>query len=304
MSVHFSQRVNLDSGIRYMYSPQHDPEQLAIGVIRALGTLSSIESFEHLRIFSNPPSSFTLKAISSLTTLRIHWSWDSSNICLPEIASLLARCPRLTEMYLRSESYSTDAPDTSLHDIFTEVEKSETLLKLERLELSGVVVNPTDFDTYIRHFKDLAFLGITNNPSSKASAAFGATCNILQKHNDVYLKGVVTDLSGDPLLLSYLSSYSGLNKLCLGLQDNTEDSAVVNRIYTQILPLHCRTLEHVELGSVRSSSWCQLPTPEQVSGLVKCQQLRVLKVRAIFAPERLMQNDGSIFVSPLPIESF
>jgi hypothetical protein len=281
-----------------MYSPQHDPEQLAVGVIRALGTLSSIDSFENLRIFSNPPSSFTLKSISNLTTFRMHWSWDSHNSCLPEIASLLARCPQLTEVYLRSESYSTDTQDTALHDIFAEVGKSETILKLKKLELSGVVVNPNDFEAHVQHLRDLTFLGITNNPSSKALTAFGTTCNILQKHNDVYLKGVVTDLSGDPLLLSYLSSYSGLTKLCLGLQDNKEDFIVVNRIYTQILPIHSKTLEYVELGSVRSSSWCQLPTKEQLAGLVKCQHLRVLKVRSIADPERLMQNDGTIFVSP------
>lgn len=281
-----------------MYSPQHDPEQLAIGVIRALGTLPLIESFDNLRIFSNPPSSFTLKPISNLTTLRVHWSWDNFNNCLPEIASLLARCPQLTEVYLRSESYSTDNPDTSLNDIFAEVNKSERVLKLKTLRLCGVVVDPDDFEAHVRHFRDLTFLGITNNSSSKAYTAFGATCNILQQRNDIYLKGIVTDLSGDPLLLSYLSSYSGLTQLCLGLQDSKDDFDVVNQIYTQILPKHSKTLEHLQLGSVRSQIWCQIPTEEQIAGLVKCQQLKVLKVRSFVDERRLKQHDGTIFVSP------
>lgn len=170
----------------------------------------------------------------------------------------------------------------------------EGTLKLKTLRLYRVLVTLDDIEANIRHLKHLTALEIVADPGALVTSNFGAICNILQQ-NDIFLSCVSTDAS-DPLILSYLSSYSGITELHLYGRVGFEDFEVANEVYTQVLPKHSDTLEDLSLGSTESRVWCKPPTDEQIAQLVKCQKLRRLEIHSIANPTGLESSDRSVIV--------
>jgi hypothetical protein len=166
----------------------------------------------------------------------------------------------------------------------------ETEWKLEKLILKGVMVTPGDIKKHIRHFRHLSYLEILVNNDPKASATFGQICSLLQE-NAIFLKGVSTDHPEDPLLIPYLSSYSGLTKLCLHIEDgqfkSEIESEITNSIYTYVVPNHSLTLEHLKMGSKELRVWGGMPKREHLVGLVRCRNLVVLDVHSKVCVEEL-----------------
>jgi hypothetical protein len=162
----------------------------------------------------------------------------------------------------------------------------EKTLKLKELLLHGLVVPSDGFELYVRHFKSLTSIVITGNRSPSASTDLGAICSILLQ-NDTYLEHVSSDHPEDLLLLSYLSSYSGLKRLELISSSGEKESysEAVNRLYTQVLPKQSEVLEELRLYIHESEAWCKAPTEDQLAGLSKCRKLRTLVAPSTFTSE-------------------
>ncbi|KAF7777595.1 hypothetical protein Agabi119p4_3667 [Agaricus bisporus var. burnettii] len=261
-----------------------DPEEVTAKIIHGLGTLSSFRGFEDLRIrFSSPfheAPSFILKPLSKLTVFRAYWEWRRPEQAIPEFASLLSRCPELTELSFHSD---LTRENHTLHEIFSEVGKQENPWKLKKLELRGVTVTPGDISACIHHFKHLTSLGIYGT-----SRTFGGICDILHQ-NKIALKDVSTDHPDDPLFFHYLSSYSGLTSLQLKVppesyHDNEVAHATfLDELFMQVIPNHAEALEYLEL------EWFGLPTTEGLAGLIKCQKLKKLQVSFDISNEALQR---------------
>ncbi|XP_006458565.1 hypothetical protein AGABI2DRAFT_176855 [Agaricus bisporus var. bisporus H97] len=250
--------------IHCFFDTRPDTEELAIKIIRALGTLSSFQGFEYIG-FSTPfhftLSAFTFKPLSNLTIFRIGGDWDNPENVIPEVASLLSRCPEMTELSLNGR-YSSRLEKPTLRDIFSEIGQLERPWKLQKLELISVIVTLDDIEAYIRHLKHLTFLEIFDNPFSPT---FGQIWDIFQQ-NGIALKELSTDHLEDPLYLHYLSSYSGLTSLKLKPSPERYENPEA------VLPKHAETLESLAL------EWCGTPTKEGIAELVKCQKLTDLQV--------------------------
>ncbi|XP_006458567.1 hypothetical protein AGABI2DRAFT_115597 [Agaricus bisporus var. bisporus H97] len=270
-----------------------DLEEITIDVMRALGKLPSFQGFEYLRIHIQSLPYLSLKPLSNLTIFRTHWGWRIPAHLLPEVVSLLSRCPELTELSLGGNSIRQNL---GLHEVFSEISKLENPWELKKLELRCVAVTPDDFSACIHHFKHLTSLGIYGTPTT-----FGGICDILQK-NKITLKDVSTDYQDDPLLFRYLSSYSGLTSLQLKVpkyyrnQWVTPRPTLVNEVYLRVIPNHTETLQHLELG------WIGFPTKEELAVLLKCQRLTILQVSIDVGCEALqralIQGDASVLVRP------
>jgi hypothetical protein len=189
------------------------------------------------------------------------------------------------------------------------MDKMEMEWKLEKLVLKGVVVTPGDIKKHIRHFKNLSYLEILINDDPKASTTFGQICTILQE-NAIFLKGVSTDHPEDPLLIPYLSSYSGLTKLCLHIEDgqlkSEFESEIINQIYTRVIPNHSSTLEHLTMGSKEFRIWGEVPSKKQLAELVRCRNLMVLDVHSKVCVEELREGwegDWDLYVESLNVRS-
>jgi hypothetical protein len=195
---------------------------------------------------------------------------------ISDIASFLARCPDLSKLYLSNDS-------SSLHELFAQAGKMEREWKLTEFQLNEVEVRSDDIKAQTRHFRNLTCLEIRNNPSPTAAEDFGAICDNLWREQGVLLKSVSTDYSQDPLLLSYLDSYSGLMKLCFG-----KKKALENDAYMRILPRHAETLEQYQLYA--GPTWCGFISEVQRAGLSQCRRLRTLWVSTTLSWEALLSN--------------
>jgi hypothetical protein len=171
-------------------------------------------------------------------------------------------------------------------------------LPLRRFELNGVAVSPSDFTSNLRHFKSIEFVGISRNPHPLGETIFGEICAIL-KERDIFLKGICTDFLDDPRLLDYLVSYSGLKELLLEprLQSPDPPSDLIERFYTEVLPPHHKSLEHL-----RFTCWPLLPPTQfgppsldPLGEVAKCRSLRTLEVR--YSGDGLRKDPGN-FVCP------
>jgi hypothetical protein len=96
---------------------------------------------------------------------------------ISDIASLLARSPELSELYLANNS-------SSLHELFVQLERE---LQLKELQVDGIDVRPGDIKAQARHLKHLAGLEIGNNPSPTAAEDFGTICDHLWREQGVLL---------------------------------------------------------------------------------------------------------------------
>jgi hypothetical protein len=159
----------------------------------------------------------------------------------------------------------------------------EKALELRGLRLDGLVVSADAFKLYARHFKNLTSITIRKNRSSSASTDLGGICSILQQ-SGIRLEHVTSDHPEDLLLLSYLSSYSGLKTLKLmplsGERVNYLEA--VNLLYTKVLPSQSETLEELRLIIYKSDAWGMTPTESQLVGLSKCRKLRMLVAPSTF----------------------
>ncbi|EKM83088.1 hypothetical protein AGABI1DRAFT_125567 [Agaricus bisporus var. burnettii JB137-S8] len=169
-----------------------DTVELGTKINHALGTLSSFQGFEDLHFDSSltfhPRPSFTLKSFTNLTIFRIHWEWRRPKHLIREIASLLSRCPELTEFSLRY-CPSSQRKHITLREIFAEIGHLERPWKLQKLELKSVEISPDDFRAYIHHLKHLTFLQILKCPSPRAATACGGIWNILQQRDIAQIRG-------------------------------------------------------------------------------------------------------------------
>ncbi|EKM83094.1 hypothetical protein AGABI1DRAFT_104848 [Agaricus bisporus var. burnettii JB137-S8] len=268
-----------------------DLEEITIDVIHALSKLPSFQGFEYLRFHIQSLPYLSLKPLSNLTIFRTHWDWKLPARLLPEVASLLSRCPELTELSLGGNFIHQNL---DLHEVFSEICKLENPWELKKLELRCVAVTPDDFSACIHHFKHLTSLGIYGTPRT-----FGGICDILQK-NKITLKDVSTDHPDDPLFFHYLSSYSGLTSLELKIpvrdryQWVTPYPTFLNELYMRVVRNHAETLEHLKL------EWIGLPTKEELAELLKCQRLTILQVSIDVGCEALQQalseGDASVLV--------
>lgn len=256
--------------------------------------------FQHTRELRIHPEAFgrhlffSLKPISNLTEFSGFWYASAPHFAL-EIASLLTRCPNLTRLRLTNGS----SQEFTLKDFFFEAGKMEKALKLQELNLKGLVVDLEGFEPYIRHFRNLKSLAITGN-SSSASTDLGAICRILQQHG-IYLEDLSADNPGDLLVLSYLSSYSGLKRLKFGTWCAKEGngSEAVNRLYTQVLPKQAEVLEELHIILCNPGVWCEMPTLNQVAGLAKCRKLKSLSITSTLTPHN-GENARTIWASAFP----
>ncbi|XP_006458561.1 hypothetical protein AGABI2DRAFT_141359 [Agaricus bisporus var. bisporus H97] len=120
-------------------------EELAFKVFGALSTISSFQGFGvfHLGSSSARSQSFTLEPLSNLTIFRAQWEWHKPERLIREIASLLSRCPELTELALKDHPASHSGKPT-LHEFFSQIGQLERPWKLQKLELKNVEVAPDD----------------------------------------------------------------------------------------------------------------------------------------------------------------
>ncbi|KAF7777633.1 hypothetical protein Agabi119p4_3705 [Agaricus bisporus var. burnettii] len=259
-------------------------ESSIISVI-ASGSTTVFEHTKELKILVysfDPPPPFYLRSFSNLTEFSGSWFCKAPSHTISEIASLLPRCPNLTRLRLGNVFNS----GTTLNDIFFETGMMEKSLELKELQLQGFVVSPDAFEHYVRHFKCLTSLAITQNRSRSASTDFGEICNILRRNN-IYLEHIVADHPEDLPLLSYLSSYSGLTRLTLESQSGgTGSFEAVNMFYTQVLPKQAEVLEELRLCFHDAPRvWRKTPTVNQLAGLTQCHKLRTLVVSSLFTFE-------------------
>ncbi len=288
--------------LRYAYVVGYDPEPLAREIFRALATLPSFQGFDRLDILGALPSSFPLQLLSNLTILKVFWFFEKPVYLLPKVASLFARCPNLSEVSLKSGEASSDA---RFNLICTELSRVEIPSRIKRLETHGVVVTSNDIRSIVQHLRHLEFLGITNNRTKDdASTALGSICDTLRQHA-IYLKGISVDVIPDPLFLSYLTSFSGLVdlKIFVMLPPEEDCSRIISdQIYREILPKHRETLEILQLRSLMPGAlWSTIPTDDQLSGLLRCQQLKKLEVSHGMKPGQLQWNGTNIFVCLAPL---
>ncbi|KAF7777840.1 hypothetical protein Agabi119p4_3912 [Agaricus bisporus var. burnettii] len=274
----------------------------------ASGATTVFEHTKELIVFHDffgPLPTFSLKPISNLTVFQGFWFPKAPYLVL-EIASLLTRCPNLTQLLLTNGSFE----EVTLNDFFLEAGKMEKALKLQDLRLNSLVVSPEGFETYVCHFRNLKSIAITGNRSTSAPIDLGVICRILQQ-NDVYLEHLSTDHPEDFLVLTYLSSYSGLKTLEFGplcMVENLGSFEAVNWFYTQVLPNQAEALEGLRLHFRNPGVWCEMPTVNQLAGLAKCRKLKTLSVSSTYTPENVgsaRTNWASAFPPPfkLPIYS-
>ncbi len=279
---------------------KYDPEQLAREIFRALATLPHFQGFDHLGLMGVLSSPFPLQLLSNLTIFKVVWLREKNAYLFPQIASLLTRCPDLSEVSLTGGGSS----DACFNEIFAEISGVEILLRIRRLETHGVVVTSNDIKSIAQHLRHLEFLGITNNRTKDASATLGSICDTLRQH-DIYLKGISIDVTPDPLFLSYLTSYSGLIDLKIFVLSSPEEDRsriITDQIYREILPKHQETLENLKLHSIMPGAlWSTFPTNDQLSGLRRCQRLKKLAVSQGMNPEQLQWNGTNVFVRLAPL---
>jgi hypothetical protein len=155
--------------------------------------------------------------------------------------------------------------------------------QLNELQVNGIDVRPGDIRAQARHLKHLSGLEIGNNPSPTAAEDFGSICDHLWREQGILLKRVSTDVSRDPLFLSYLDSYSELTKLCFGRKEVVGDG-----VYLKFLLRHAETL--VEYQVQAGGPWNGFISEVQRAGLLSCQRLRILRVGTSLSWEKLLND--------------
>ncbi|EKM83091.1 hypothetical protein AGABI1DRAFT_125570 [Agaricus bisporus var. burnettii JB137-S8] len=139
--------------------------------------------------------------LSNLTIFRIERDRDSTWHFIPEVASLLSRCPDMTELSLSGRySLRHEKPILRLREIFSEIGQLEKPWRLQKLELKSVEVTPDDIRAHIRHLKHLTFLEILENPCSGSATTFGEIWAIFKQHG-IALRELSTDHLEDPFYL-------------------------------------------------------------------------------------------------------
>jgi hypothetical protein len=229
--------------------------------------------------------------------------WNGRNDhFINEISSLLARCPDMSNLHIDGPFWYGDG--TIFGELFAGIDRLGLSLPLRRLELNGVALTSDDIASNLRHFRKIEFLGVSRNPNPLAESVLGQVCTIL-KEEDILLKGISTDFPDDPLLLDYLVSYSGLRELLFDPRCQSPDcpADLVERFYTQVLPSHHRTLEHLKFTCwpVPASFENDQTALDPLAEVTKCRSLRVLEVR--YSGDGLRKDPGN-FVSLLNLKFF
>ncbi|KAF9448903.1 hypothetical protein P691DRAFT_775075, partial [Macrolepiota fuliginosa MF-IS2] len=275
----------------WVYSSDHDPYELTVNVMHALSTLPSFQGFSHLLLWGALRHSFSFQSISNLHKVDISWGNDSTNRFSSEVASLLARCPSLTDLRLDA-GFGPGYSYVELSNIFSGVDGLDMdPLPLRRLDLDRIVVTPDDISTRIQRFRNLEFLGILENPATCSATAFGEICAILSRH-EIYPRSLKTDVIHDPLFLDYLRSCPGLYELTIIPKHPLDDSPEIREIFfKEILPRHRETLRHLCFGTVDPTVW-SLPLPgDQLTEIIKCHKLYALVVNIVFEKEEVDRGD-------------
>jgi hypothetical protein len=216
---------------------------------------------------------------------------------IDELASLLARSPNLSELRIDAGppcGSLSSSPNLSI--LFAQVNKSNVILPLQRLELREFTVTSDDIRTHLPHLRKLETLTICANTAPGAVTALGEICHVLKNHG-VSLRRLSTDYPCDTVLLNFLIVHPGFREIQLkpiyGINNSPE---FVDKIFRRILPAQQETLESFRIHRCLHREWRRLPSDSQLDEIAKCHLLRVLHIPYTVSEAEIRQNNTATVV--------
>ncbi len=243
--------------------------------VSALGSLPGLKVLSIAFDSDEFASDFSLEPISDLSSITVELRTDEppTSHIVQEISNLLSRSPNLESLIFEMhERYRVDNTP-SLSEIFRSLDRvSIPSLRLERIKLFGVSV--VDFITYSRHFKSLrVFEALSAGDAMQCSSSFARICHWL-KDERVHLKHFAAESIHPPEIFRYLTSYSGLEHLCLHPVHSDDDSTeLLDRFFFTVIPLHRHTLRSLKFGTHTPTAWTKL-NEKHLEQIGMCTSLR------------------------------
>jgi hypothetical protein len=270
--------------------------------VQKLAALCSLESFS-IKIRVDPQAEFSLEPLHGLRVVFIDWvsTERPSSSMISQIARLVTRCPDLESfgfsmVWLLGQDLKTWAPVT-LEDFFRNITALKTPLRLKEIRTRATVVTPEQFARFMPHLRTLTTLEIELSLSPTSYSYVGEICGILQQA-EIHLKSISIDTIHHPAIFTYLSSYSGAERIVLQPRHPLDDSPkLVHDFFTTVLPRHRGSLKILELGTYKITAWSNGLRPDHLLELQECKRLENLCCWIYVSPEEYRRKDARVLVS-------
>ncbi|EDQ99703.1 uncharacterized protein LACBIDRAFT_316191 [Laccaria bicolor S238N-H82] len=276
-------------------------------VMNAVKTLPLLESLE-LIIESSDAADLQLQCLRNLQSIKISVRRNDYFMKIIEPLSLLvAKSPNLHTLHLGP----THRPAASLHHLLMNCPPN-LVLPLKHLGLQGFSLKLDSIT--IPHLHRLTSLTLHHYTEFDPDLHPDGIWAML-KTTDVRLNGIdVTRVS--TTLLDYISSYSGLKKLCLARMDietHEQSELAANQFYNLCLGKHTSSLEELIVTADDEGGWCLGDQALAVISL--CKKLKILegslvsaalykRVKSLIGVTTQLPRMEKLIVHPADVEVF
>jgi hypothetical protein len=251
----------------------------SIQTLRDLTIILEIPTTSHLRLGLSCefPADFSLQPLSGLASLSITCKSKKRPTpeVIKEISGLLQRCPELEKFSFYIPRTGNLDHQISIRDMFAPVVhfSEHYPSHIRSLKVEGITVDIEHFRTHF-FFKSLQALTMLADHSPSFSSHFAAICTLLREQ-EIHVKKFATDCLFPPEVFRYLMSYSGIEHLRLqaGRHEEDNSSALMNRFFSVVLPLHHNSLRKLKLGSFMETVWTGVPSRSQLDCVESCRGL-------------------------------
>ena len=187
---------------------------------------------------------------------------------LLNLSHLIAYSPNLSQLEMDWGYFADHAVDVvqDLHRLFQSYPPHQAPLKLRRLSLEGCSVRLDDIILpHLQHLTSLHLVNLLNQdqgwlPSFGESAAIGSFIDdiwVAVTNLQIQLKDIEVD-SIPVTLFDYLETYSGLERLTLGLShvyDPKSLDPAATRFFKDSLPHHAPSIKYLSVQAGSESLW-------------------------------------------------
>ena len=244
-----------------------DPTWLQVTIWRSIKALPNLRHLTIHPAFSECPLDLhALKELESITIFGTPRTGPEK--FLDNLAKLCALSPKLTSLEVYHER---GRKVLTLHDLFHMRNNKSPPLQLRHLGLHSCSVRLDKVTLW--HLRHLTSLNLKSN---YVSPGFANSAGEFWRHfigSGIHLQELKHDFITTSLI-DYLSSYSGLKKLRLTVDESDECLAVADPFFNTCLLNHVDTLEELILIAHSVSSWNFCSNNSR--GISKCAKLKLL----------------------------
>jgi hypothetical protein len=187
-----------------------------------------------------------LSLFTNLTKLSVQGRYGP--FVISEIATVIANSSQLRSLVVRYMDISYgDIPLPTLSTLFAKIPTNTTLC-LEHLAVSSI--NATVDQVTLPHLMQLTSFDFRVADADIAQSVWTSFRVNNIKLSNVKVGGVVTEET-----MVYLSSFSGLNKLNVDLEDSVSTEKVKKRLFEVVLPKHVQSLHTLDIIALSPEKW-------------------------------------------------